>query len=64
MPDDKKITAHIDYATQDSAIPENGPDRCPMCGKELEAGYGMAGGGMGVYMYCPEHGIFSKTQTD
>ncbi len=64
MTDDKKITAHIDYATQDSAIPENGPDTCPTCGKELEAGYGMAGGGMGVYMYCPDHGILSKTQTD
>jgi hypothetical protein len=64
MAKDEKIGAHIDCATQDPSIPEIGPDVCPTCGKELEAGYGMAGGAMGVYMYCPEHGILSKTQTD
>ena len=27
--------------------------RCPECGSDrIEAGYGMAGGGMGLYMYC------------
>src|SRR5882672_2540213 len=25
---------------------------CPKCGAELEMGYGLAGGGMGPYMYC------------
>ena len=64
MADDKRIGAHIDYAKQDPSIPQDGPEVCPVCGKELEAGYGMAGGGMGVYMYCFEHGIYSKTQTD
>lgn len=30
--------------------------RCKNCGAQLEAGYGLAGGGMGPYMYCPnEH---------
>ena len=35
-------------------IPSN---RCQNCGSELEAGYGLAGGGgIGPYMYCPnEH---------
>lgn len=42
-------------------------DYCPHCGTPLESGYGMAGGGMGVYMYCPADDCgkyFSKTQTD
>lgn len=30
--------------------------RCQHCQTELEMGYGLAGGGMGPYMYCPnEH---------
>lgn len=39
---------------------------CPHCGTELQSGYGMAGGGMGVYMYCPKETCgkyFDKTQT-
>lgn len=28
----------------------NGP--CPKCGAELEMGYGLAGGGMGPYVFC------------
>jgi hypothetical protein len=26
---------------------------CPKCGTELEMGYGLAGGGIGPYEYCP-----------
>lgn len=59
-----ELFIHMDFAEQDPSIPEKGPDVCPTCGKPLESGYGMAGGGMGVYMYCEEHGIISKTQTD
>ena len=60
---DKPTTMHIDYAKQH--VPEVGPDVCPKCSGELEQGYGMAGGGMGVYTYCPRCGdILSKTQTD
>ena len=38
--------------------------RCERCGgTEFEAGYGMAGGGMGAYMYCCKCGeIASKVQ--
>ncbi len=32
--------------------------RCPKClSTNLEMGYGMAGGGMGPYSYCPRCGI-------
>lgn len=27
--------------------------RCQNCGTALECGYGLAGGGIGPYMYCP-----------
>jgi hypothetical protein len=27
--------------------------KCQHCGTLLEAGYGLAGGGIGPYMYCP-----------
>ena len=33
--------------------------------KNLNSGFGLAGGGYGVYMYCTDCGfIVSKTQTD
>ncbi|WP_336491693.1 hypothetical protein [Methylobacterium nigriterrae] len=25
---------------------------CPLCGAETEMGFGLAGGGCGVYLYC------------
>jgi hypothetical protein len=38
--------------------------RCPKCGGELEQGYGLAGGGCGVYTFCTVDGcdFFDKTQ--
>ena len=59
---------HIDPVAQDPDVPTNPEDfKCDVedCPGELgwEAGYGMAGGGMGLYMYCPKCGaITSKTQ--
>jgi hypothetical protein len=37
---------------------------CPKCGAELEQGYGLAGGGMGPYEFCPKDGCdyFTKSQ--
>lgn len=36
---------------------------CPECKIELEVGYGLAGGGCGVYYWCPKCSkIISKTQ--
>lgn len=39
-------------------------DKCPKCGNEsVEFGYGLAGGGIGVYSYCTTDGCdyFDKT---
>jgi hypothetical protein len=37
---------------------------CPHCGTETEHGFGLAGGGYGVYVYCPKEGCdyFAKMQ--
>jgi hypothetical protein len=60
--DDKTGIIHIARAEQDPNIPN--VDRCPDHPTlEPESGFGMAGGGMGVYTYCPEcMKILSKTQ--
>ena len=49
----------------DLDVPFN-PEKCPVCRSiNLESGYGMAGGGMGVYTYCEDCGtIIDKVQTD
>ena len=37
--------------------------KCPMCGGDgFYRGYGLAGGGMGVYEGCDDCGWFEKTQ--
>lgn len=58
---DDDVHVHVDYAKQH--VPEEGPDICPKCRVLAEGGYGLAGGGVGVYMYCPKCGdVLSKTQ--
>jgi hypothetical protein len=41
-------------------------DTCPKCGAETEKGFGLAGGGYGVYAYCVTEGCdyFAKMQID
>ena len=42
----------------------NTGEQCPKCGnKTVEMGYGLAGGGIGVYEYCTTEGCdyFHKT---
>lgn len=39
-----------------------GVEKCPKCLSPLEMGYGLAGGGIGPYMYCPNHGVVHKSQ--
>ena len=61
MAEQDKPVVHIDYKDQDPNIPD--VDKCPKCNVYGESGYGLAGGGIGVYTYCPECGmILSKTQ--
>lgn len=44
-------------------MPKDDPTGCPHTNQD--SGFGLAGGGYGVYMYCTECGyITSKTQTD
>ena len=40
-------------------------DNCPLCGNDtLDMGYGLAGGGIGVYYFCKTDGCsyFHKTR--
>ena len=48
-----KQTIYVEAANQRPDIPAEFFDACPKCGGELEVGYGLAGGGMGSYQYCP-----------
>ena len=59
---DEKITIHIDSAEQDPDIPQI--DRCPDHPTlQPEIGYGLTGGGCGIYSYCGECGrMLAKTQ--
>lgn len=60
-----KLSIHIDPSEQDPSIPDQGPDKCPKCNVRAESGFGMAGGGYGVYTYCPNCGdMLSKTQVE
>ena len=55
MPNDlTKQNIHIDAAEKRSALPDCGETdgKCPTCGEPLETGFGLAGGGYGVYEYC------------
>jgi len=48
-----------------TALPLTGSTngRCPKCGDDLETGFGLAGGGYGVYEFCDQCGdIITKDQ--
>lgn len=47
-------TIFIDAAEKRADLPDCGATdgRCPKCGEMLETGFGLAGGGYGVYEYC------------
>ena len=51
MADD--ITVHIDSSEKAKHLPEYRQDLpCPTCGTIPETGFGLAGGGMGIYSFC------------
>lgn len=51
---DDKIKVHISAAKKRIDLPDVGGTggKCPTCGGDLEVGFGLAGGGYGVYEYC------------
>lgn len=52
---------HITRSEIDEGIPPiKDQTNCENCKKELEFGFGNAGGGYGPYLYCEEHGIVAK----
>lgn len=61
-----KIEIHIDSAATPEQLENKEPllDICPKCGAETEHGFGLAGGGYGIYVYCPTDGCdyFAKFQ--
>lgn len=63
MADDRKHTVHVSSSkVRKDLIGYDDQDRCARCHGELESGFGMAGGGFGVYDYCPVcEEVVSKT---
>lgn len=48
-------SVHVDLVEQREDILDHQVEACPTCkGPPLEDGFGMAGGGMGVYGFCPK----------
>jgi hypothetical protein len=44
-------------------LPPRSDGKCQYCGGETDVGYGLAGGGIGVYTYCTScNRILDKTQ--
>jgi hypothetical protein len=63
---DDKITFHIDAATKRKDLPDMGSHEvCPTCHGPLQTGFGLAGGGFGVYTYCEACArVTSKSEVD
>lgn len=63
MADEAKF--HLDSSEQDPELSEVHPDQCPDCKVPAELGYGLAGGGIGAYSFCPQCGkLLAKTQDE
>lgn len=61
----KLICIHLDSASKRPDLPEYDPEKCPKCGGPVVDGFGLAGGGYGVYTYCDACGeIVSKTEVE
>lgn len=66
----ERPTIYIDALEKRSDLPDCGETdgRCPKCGERLQVGFGLAGGGHGVYEYCEsdacDAGVVTKTETD
>ena len=48
---------------REDASKQVGPN-CPVCGTELIPGFGLAGGGYGIYDFCAKCGkVYNKVET-
>ena len=55
----------LDLAEKRADLPDREPDACPKCGcRKLATGYGLAGGGCGVYTYCEACGTLTSKIED
>jgi hypothetical protein len=65
MSNSDKTDVHIDATEQRKDILDHQVDACPTCKGELEDGFGLAGGGFGIYGFCPKCGrIVWKCQVE
>jgi predicted RNA-binding Zn-ribbon protein involved in translation (DUF1610 family) len=48
-----EIDIHLNGLYQDAGVLDVQSEFCTSCGGPLEIGYGLMGGGMGVYGVCP-----------
>jgi hypothetical protein len=53
MTDDKR-SIYIDTTEVHDGILDHQVEECPTCKGELITQFGLAGGGMGVYGFCPQ----------
>lgn len=62
---DKHNFVHLEPAQKRDELPEYDQAMlCPKCGGETETGFGMAGGGYGIYSFCEACGnVVSKSET-
>lgn len=51
MSDEPQV--HVDPSEIREGILDRQVENCPKCNTTLEQGFGLAGGGFGVYGYCP-----------
>ena len=62
---DDKITVRTDAAAKDKELPEYQQGLCPKCNGPTHDGFGLAGGGYGVYTYCEAcNEVVSKSEVD
>lgn len=52
-----KIEGHIASVEVREGILDHEVENCPICNSELQSGFGLAGGGFGVYGYCESCGM-------
>jgi hypothetical protein len=69
MSENDKISIHIDAAAKRADLPDcGGASKCERSdcpAPHFETGFGLAGGGFGVYEFCPVCGsVVSKTEVD